>query len=36
MSAQNRENLALLKDILEISDIEKYSDALGLVSGRRI
>jgi hypothetical protein len=32
---QYRENLALLKDILETSGVEKSSDVLELVSGRR-
>ena len=32
---QYKENLALLKDILETNGIEKSSDALGLASGRR-
>jgi len=32
---QYRENLALLKNILEASGIEKSSDSLGLVSGGR-
>jgi hypothetical protein len=35
MKKQYRENLALLKDILETSGIEKPSDDLWLVSSRR-